>query len=589
MLIDRMQKLFALWIKIAVAGVACCMVIPESLHAQRSPRFDYFFLEASSCMRADDMASASELFQHCLEIDSTAAEALYSVGLMEMFLLETDSVGLQMMEEACRRDPDNAMYLNVLCTVYLERKDTEKVIPLLERLSLLQKNRYDILKQLVAVYRSLGDNDKAIRTLQRWELREGLSEEISMQKITVYSDMNLPDSALAEMQRLCDAFPREMKYRLLLSSMYVDEHRPQEALAIIEDVQRKEPHYPGLPSAWLLYYQQTDEARYQQVRDSMLLDPATSDQQRFMLLNIYAHEALQDSTKASALNAVYDTLTARADCTADVWLSKAQWLSRLKDNSDEVASAMQQVLNKQPNNDVAIRFLLSHYLSKKDDEGLEDVCRRGVAYRPGELIYPFLLSQILVSKEEDKMAEAQAILEHGLQVRNEESSPGGVSEAFAMLGDIYHHQDKVTEAFAAYDSALVYDKNNIACLNNYAYYLSVRGEQLDMAEEMSYRTVVSEPRNVIYLDTYAWILFVKGKFAEARIYMNRAVDPQLTDDKLLENELLNGNVLEHAGDIHACCDDLELAMRFWQLAVARNDGTCSKRITTKIKKRKYLR
>ena len=90
MLIDRMQKLFALWIKIVVAGVACCMVIPESLHAQRSPRFDYFFLEASSCMRADDMASASELFQHCLEIDSTAAEALYSAGLMEMFLLETE-------------------------------------------------------------------------------------------------------------------------------------------------------------------------------------------------------------------------------------------------------------------------------------------------------------------------------------------------------------------------------------------------------------------------------------------------------------------------------------------------------------------
>ena len=70
-----------------------------------------------------------------------------------------------------------------------------------------------------------------------------------------------------------------------------------------------------------------------------------------------------------------------------------------------------------------------------------------------------------------------------------------------MLGDIYHHQEKVTEAFAAYDSALVYDKNNIACLNNYAYYLSIRGEQLDRAEEMSYRTVVSEPRNVIYLDT----------------------------------------------------------------------------------------
>ena len=148
---------------------------------------------------------------------------------------------------------------------------------------------------------------------------------------------------------------------------------------------------------------------------------------------------------------------------------------------------------------------------------------------------------------------------------------------------------RLTDSFAAYDSSLVYKNDNISCLNNYAYFLSLTNERLDEAEDMSYRTVVLEPRNPIYLDTYAWILFQKGKYTEARVYINRAADPSLPDEKILENEGINGNILEHAGDIHACCGDMELAMRFWKLAAGLDDGTCTKRINQKIRKRKYLK
>ena len=50
------------------------------------------------------------------------------------------------------------------------------------------------------------------------------------------------------------------------------------------------------------------------------------------------------------------------------------------------------------------------------------------------------------------------------------------------------------EAYAAYDSALVYNPSNIGALNNYAYYLSVERRDLDKAEEMSYKTVKAEPQ-----------------------------------------------------------------------------------------------
>ena len=106
---------------------------------------------------------------------------------------------------------------------------------------------------------------------------------------------------------------------------------------------------------------------------------------------------------------------------------------------------------------------------------------------------------------------------------NEKSDKGIASDFYAILGDLYHSKEMHAEAYAAYDSSLVYNPNNIGTLNNYAYYLSVERTNLDKAEEMSYKTVKAEPENATYLDTYAWILFEKKRYTEARIYIEQAM------------------------------------------------------------------
>ena len=58
---------------------------------------------------------------------------------------------------------------------------------------------------------------------------------------------------------------------------------------------------------------------------------------------------------------------------------------------------------------------------------------------------------------------------------------------------------------------------------------------------MSYRTVKAEPNNETYLDTYAWILFEKGRYTEARIYIEQALRNK--GDK-------SRTIVEHAGDIY---------------------------------------
>jgi tetratricopeptide (TPR) repeat protein len=130
----------------------------------------------------------------------------------------------------------------------------------------------------------------------------------------------------------------------------------------------------------------------------------------------------------------------------------------------------------------------------------------------------------------------------------------------------------------------VWKEDNIGCLNNYAYYLSVKGVQLNKAEEMSLRTVKKEPNNATYLDTYAWILFKLHRYSEAKEYI----------DRTLENDPDSSFVmLEHAGDIYYQAGHKEKAVEFWQKALdsydeEATDVTDKQVLIRKIKLKKYL-
>ena len=133
------------------------------------------------------------------------------------------------------------------------------------------------------------------------------------------------------------------------------------------------------------------------------------------------------------------------------------------------------------------------------------------------------------------------------------------------------------EAFAAYDSCLQWKADNIGCLNNYAYYLSLGDTDLSRAEKMSYRTIKAEPANSTYLDTYAWILFRQGRYEEARIYIDQA---------LRNDSTLSAVIIEHAGDIYAMCGETDRAVEYWQQALEKDGGNLL--LQRKIKLRKYV-
>ena len=528
-----------------------------------------------------------DLYRHCLDINPEAPEALYNIGLLHLYL-RADSLGTEYIRKACERDANNPYYLESLAALYLNKRDAESAIPVLEKMSSLQSRRSDILLQLVQLYKTAGKTDKAIGALSRIELLEGPSPQVSIEKFRLYKEKDNLDSAFMQLQALCDESPHDMNLRVVVGNLYMQAGDTVKALEIYDEVRHQEPTNTNLQLATMDYLHDVGQNdRYNRMRDSLLFHDESPGQLRVMLLQSYIADVQHDSTYAKRLEAAFDTLLARPQQDAEVLIMKAAYQVYSKQSQEELCKTMRQVLEVDPGNETALRELLQYYAEKNDDKGVEDISRRGLNYHPEEIAYAYYLGMALA--EQKKLNDAAEVLQQGLRIRTEFVSERLVSNVFGVLGDIYYQQQKETEAFAAYDSALVYMEDNIMCLNNYAYYLSLKGEQLDRAEEMSYRTIRQEPENITYLDTYAWILFKKGDYAHAKTYMDKVVNPEKTDDELLADERLMGNLIEHAGDIYAHLDEPETAMRLWKLAMEKGDDTCTPQLKKKIKRKKYIK
>lgn len=148
---------------------------------------------------------------------------------------------------------------------------------------------------------------------------------------------------------------------------------------------------------------------------------------------------------------------------------------------------------------------------------------------------------------------------------------------YNLRGDFYHTLGDSQRMYADYDSTLIFDPDNISVLNNYAYFLSVEGRDLNRALKMSSRTLEVEPLNATFLDTYAWILFKMKKYKESLGYLEKALRYLDTD---------NAEIYEHYGDVLYMCGEKDKALEFWHKAVQLNSTSAT--LDQKIRQEKYL-
>lgn len=581
-----MNKKNSIWLLVAVWTLVSCGTVKStrekpavalaqsSLTPEQQRKYDYFFLEAMRLKEKKDYASAFGLLQHCLDIHPNAASALYEVSQYYMFLRQVPQ-GQEALEKAVANAPDNYWYSQGLASLYQQQNELDKAVTLLEQMVVRFPAKQDPLFNLLDLYGRQEKYDEVISTLNRLEKRMGKNEQLSMEKFRIYLQMKDDKKAFQEIESLVQEYPMDMRYQVILGDVYLQNGKKQEAYDVYQKVLAAEPDNPMAIFSMASYYKQTgQEELYQQQLDTLLLNKKVTPDTKVGVMRQMIVENEQADKDSTQIIALFDRIMKQEQDDPQIPMLYAQYLLS-KNMESESVPVLEQVVDLDPTNKAA-RMMLIGAAVKEDYKQIIKVCEPGIEATPDALEFYYYLA--VAYNQAEKPDSVISICKRALEHTTADSKKEIVSDFYSILGDMYHTQKQMKEAYAAYDSALVYNPSNIGALNNYAYYLSVERRDLDKAEEMSYKTVKAEPNNATYLDTYAWILFEKGNYAEARIYIDNAMKSEGGDKSDV--------IVEHCGDIYYMTGDVDGALTYWKKALEM--GSESKTLKQKIEKKKYI-
>ena len=545
------------------------------LSAEQQRKYDYFFLEAMRMKGKNEYDAAFGLLQHCLDINPTASSALYEISQYYMFLRQVPQ-GQVALEQAVAFAPDNYWYSQGLVSLYQQQNELDKAAALLEKMVTRFPSKQDPLFSLLDIYSRQEKYNDVISTLNRLEKRLGKNEQLSMEKFRIYLQMKDDKKAFQEIESLVQEYPMDMRYQVILGDVYLQNGKKQEAYDAYQKVLAVEPDNPMALFSMASYYEQTGQKElYQQQLDTLLLNKkVTSDTKISVMRQVIAENEQSSAKDSTQVIALFDRMMKQDMDDPQIPMLYSQYLLS-KNMEQEAVPVLEQVVDLDTTNKAARLMLVNAAVKKEDYKQIIKVCEPGIEATPDalELYYYLAIAYHQAEQGDSVLSVCNRALEHITPDTRKEV----ISDFYSIMGDIYHTKKQMTEAYAAYDSALVYNPSNIGALNNYAYYLSVERRDLDKAEEMSYKTVKAEPNNSTYLDTYAWILFEKGNYAEARIYIDNA----------MKNDGEKSDVIvEHCGDIYFMTGDVEGALKYWKKALEM--GSESKTLKQKIEKKKYI-
>ena len=582
-----MNKKNSIWLLVAVWTLVSCGTVKStrekpavalaqsSLTPEQQRKYDYFFLEAMRLKEKKDYASAFGLLQHCLDIHPNAASALYEVSQYYMFLRQVPQ-GQEALEKAVANAPDNYWYSQGLASLYQQQNELDKAVTLLEQMVVRFPAKQDPLFNLLDLYGRQEKYDEVISTLNRLEKHMGKNEQLSMEKFRIYLQMKDDKKAFQEIESLVQEYPMDMRYQVILGDVYLQNGKKQEAYDVYQKVLAAEPDNPMAIFSMASYYKQTgQEELYQQQLDTLLLNKKVTPDTKVGVMRQMIVENEQADKDSTQIIALFDRIMKQEQDDPQIPMLYAQYLLS-KNMEAESVPVLEQVVDLDPTNNAARMMLIGAAVKKEDYKQIIKVCEPGIEATPDALEFYYYLA--VAYNQAEKPDSVISICKRALEHKTADGKKEIVSEFYSILGDMYHTQKQMKEAYAAYDSALVYNPSNIGALNNYAYYLSVERRDLDKAEEMSYKTVKAEPNNATYLDTYAWILFEKGNYAEARIYIDNAMKSEGGDKSDV--------IVEHCGDIYYMTGDVDGALTYWKKALEM--GSESKTLKQKIEKKKYI-
>lgn len=561
----------------------------------------YYYMEAVRRQVDGNNAAAFELYKKAYGIDPTYTEAESAYGGLRLTIaadtFQTPAMllgSLEMMRPFI--DKYTGDYFEQTYYAYLAAHlDTLKeAIRVYERADSLFPSKTATLANLSEAYMAHHDLASAIGALDRYERVEGKSAPVSLRKITYFIQAQDTLGALREARELAEYSPREPRFMILRGNVYDALAMPDSALTCYLQAERIAPESGPAKLALAGYYKEHgDSVNFDKKTYEALLSEDFDLTQKADLLAQYLQRIISDKSDTSRGDHLFDVLSKQYPHEPQVLDLAARYSAAKGNMADAIEQIGYAIDLKADQKDYWAQLMSYQMVDDKPAEAIKTFDRAATHITPDEDLLLMLTQAGAMAKDYDRAEDAFNKLLGGLDTRLNitDSLPdrsiaakmtfedlNKTSSLFTMLGDLYYTRKMIPQAFVAYENALKFIPDNAMALNNYAYFMSEEGGDLDRALQMSSQAIQIEPDNYTFLDTYAWIQFLKGNVEEALKYQMSAVE------KAEAAEDISAELYSHLGDILFNSARPDEALDAWKKAAELNpeDALLKKKIKAKM-------
>lgn len=517
------------------------------------------FIDANKEKALGNYTEAIRLFNKALELNPGDGASMYELAKLYTILGNTESA-LTFAEKAVDTEPENTYYLLFYAGLLQSTEDFSKAAGIYERVILIKPNNPEYYNRLAVAYLYAHEPMEAIRVYDELETITGINETSSLKKQSIYVQEKKINKAIEEMDKLIDAYPLETKYYAILAELCMNNGMEDRALEAYHKIAEINADDPYIHISLADYYKKNgdynrafEELKLGFANPSLGIDSKIQILIQYYTLNeIYAEMKEEAFELAKILVEVHPDDPKSFSIYGDFLYQDQQF--------EGARDAFRQVIALDSSKYLVWEQLLFTESELQDTDALLQESMRAIELFPEQPIPYLFAGGSLYEKKQWK--ECIAILERGAYfvVSNDRL----LAQFYAYLGDAYYQVNDIPRSDASYDRVLIINPDHDYVLNNYAYYLSVRGEKLEQAAKMAKRATELKPDSPSNQDTYGWVLYKMGYYEEAKVWIEKAIENGSENNPV---------ILEHLGDVYWKMGDTAKAVELWDRALKAGKGS----------------
>ncbi len=544
----------------------------DGLSEEKRMQFEYYFFEAMKQKTFGNPQNAIQILSHCLEIDPNSSAAMYELANIHAANNDFTSASL-LLEKAISIDDDNIWYKQLLGQVYQQQRKYSEAADIYTKLLQKDPDNQEYLYTKAVLLTNAKKYDEAIKAYNALEKISGINEQISVAKQQIYVLNGQVDKAFEEINKLIENNPKESKYYGLLADLYLDQGDRENALKYYNKILEMDPNNGFVHFSLANYYlaDSNFEKAFDETKKAFSSESVDLQSKLQMYMMLVSN---RDKSKLSSdqENELIQILREKSPNEYMVHTVYADYLLQ-NDKLEEGREQLLKALSIENGDYMIWQNLLLVDNNLQNWQELYDQSKKAIDLFPNQPQVYFFHAIACIQLE--KFDETIKVVDEGIDYVVDNNQMKG---QFIMLkGEAIYKLDNLDEAFKLFDKSVELDPDNYVALNNYAYYLSLAGRDLEKAERMSGKVVEKFPENSTYLDTHAWVLFKEGEYTLAKFYMESAIKNGGED---------NATLLEHYGDILFMLKKQDEAKEYWEKA--RDSGGKSEVLLRKIREQKYF-